>query len=50
MSYVDGFLIPVPKASKDDYVRLAEIAATVFLDHGASEVVETWGDDLKKGR
>lgn len=49
MSYVDGFLIPVPEASKNEYVRLAEVAASVFLDNGALEVVETWGDDLMKG-
>ena len=49
MTYVDGFLIPVPEAKKGDYLSMAEVAATVFLDHGALEVVEAWGDDLMKG-
>ena len=49
MTYVDGFLIPVPKEKKEEYRRLAEMAAPIFLEYGALEVVETWGDDLMKG-
>jgi len=50
MSYIDGFLIPVPAAKREDYRKLAELAAPVFLDHGAIEVVECWGDDLIRGQ
>lgn len=49
MSYIDGFLIPVPADKREDYRKLAELAAPVFLEHGAIEVVECWGDDLIKG-
>lgn len=49
MSYVDGFLIPVPEQHRDEYLRLAEIAAQVFIDHGAIHVSENWGDDLIRG-
>lgn len=47
--YIEGFLIPVPTDRKDDYLRLAKIAAEVFLEHGATRIVETWGDGLDPG-
>lgn len=50
MAYVDGFVVPAPKGKKDAYRRLAEVAATVFLDHGALRVVECWGDDVPDGK
>jgi uncharacterized protein YbaA (DUF1428 family) len=50
MNYVDGYLIPVPTAKKDDYRRLAESAAVIFKDHGALTVVECWGDDVPEGK
>ena len=50
MAYVDGFVIPVPADKKEDYRKVAEAAAPVFLDHGALHVVECWGDDLPKGK
>jgi uncharacterized protein YbaA (DUF1428 family) len=50
MSYVDGFVVPVPTAKKDDYRRIAETAASVFKTHGALSVVECWGDDVPDGK
>lgn len=50
MSYIDGFLIPVPAGKREDYRKMAEMAAPVFIDHGAVEVVECWGDDLMRGQ
>jgi uncharacterized protein YbaA (DUF1428 family) len=47
--YVDGFVIPVPVKKQADYQAAAEAAAPVFMDHGATAVVETWGEDLMKG-
>ena len=49
MGYIDGFVIPVEVTKKADYVSVAEASAPVFMDHGALAVVETWGDDLKRG-
>ena len=49
MSYIDGFLIPVPHDQRDAYQRLAARAAPIFIAHGALEVVETWGDDMMRG-
>lgn len=50
MNYVDGYLVPVPNAKKDDYRRVAETAAAVFKDNGAQSVVECWGDDVPEGK
>ncbi|WCT73362.1 DUF1428 domain-containing protein [Sphingomonas naphthae] len=49
MSYVEGFVIPVPEGKKEAYRAMAEMAAPIFIEHGATRVVETWGDDVKKG-
>lgn len=50
MSYMDGFLIPVPKGNRQAYKDMAAMAAQVFLEHGATRVVECWGDDIKEGK
>jgi uncharacterized protein YbaA (DUF1428 family) len=47
--YVDGFVIPVPKAKKEAYRKMAEMAAPIFREHGAISVVECWGDDVPVG-
>lgn len=49
-AYVDGFLVPVPEGKKDEYRAIAEQAAAVFRDHGASRVVEAWGNDVPEGK
>jgi uncharacterized protein YbaA (DUF1428 family) len=46
MSYVDGFVIPVPTKNLQDYRRMAQKASKVWLDHGALQYVEAVGDDL----
>ena len=50
MTYIDGFVIPVPANNRDAYLEMAKLAAQVFLDHGALRVVETWADDIKPGK
>jgi uncharacterized protein YbaA (DUF1428 family) len=49
MTYVDGFVIPVPHRNKAAYEKLAAFAAPIFIEYGAIHVVENWGDDLMKG-
>jgi len=46
MSYVDGFLVPVPKRRLKDYLRMARLGAKVWRDHGALDYRECVGDDL----
>lgn len=49
MSYVDGFVLPVPTDKLEEYLRTARIAAEVWKEYGALEVVETVADDVKHG-
>lgn len=50
MNYVDGFVIAVPNDRKDAYLHHATIAAQIFKDLGALEIVECWGDDVPDGK
>ena len=50
MSYVDGYVVPVPIANKDAYRALAALAGPIFMEYGAIKVVECWGDDVPKGK
>lgn len=47
MTYVDGFLIPVPTKNIARYRRMARTACKVWMDHGAVEYRECVGDDLQ---
>lgn len=49
MSYIQGFLIPVPEKSKVAYRELAELSAPVFKEYGATRIVESWGDEIPDG-
>lgn len=46
MSYVDGYLLPVPKKNIAAYKKLAMLGAKVWKDHGAIDYRECVGDDL----
>ncbi len=50
MSYVDGFLIPVPAGNRAAYKASAEKMTAFFQRHGALRVVECWSDDIKDGK
>ena len=50
MSYVDGFVVPVPKKKLDAYRRMAKTASKVWREHGALEYVECIADDVKPGK
>jgi uncharacterized protein YbaA (DUF1428 family) len=45
MSYVDCFLVPVPRANKAAYEELAKVSAKVVKEHGALSVMECWLDE-----
>ncbi len=49
MAYVDGFLIAVETARKDEFLKHAEAIDSLFLEYGASRITECWGDDVKHG-
>ncbi len=50
MSYVDGFIVPVPKKKLSTYRSIAKKAGKVWRDHGALEYYECVADDVKKGK
>jgi uncharacterized protein YbaA (DUF1428 family) len=50
MSYVDGFVIPVPKANKEAFIAHANTLDPVFKEYGALAVVECWADDVPEGK
>lgn len=49
MSYVDGFLLAVPKGNLDTYKQQAREAAEVWKEHGATSYVECLADDVPYG-
>jgi uncharacterized protein YbaA (DUF1428 family) len=50
MTYVQGFLIPVPAEKQSAYREMAESAAPFFREYGGQRIVETWGDDVPDGK
>ena len=50
MSYVDGFIVPVPKAKLAAYRALARKACKVWLEHGALDYQEYIADDAPVGK
>jgi uncharacterized protein YbaA (DUF1428 family) len=47
MSYVDGFVLLVPKKNRAAYLRMARTGGEVWRSHGALDYKECAGDDLK---
>ncbi len=45
-TYIDGFLLPIPKDRIEEYRKLAEQAAAVWMEHGALQYTECAADDL----
>lgn len=50
MSYVDGFVLPVPKKNVDAYRRFSRKAGKVWKEYGALEYIECVGDDVPPGK
>ncbi|WP_026942953.1 DUF1428 domain-containing protein [Hellea balneolensis] len=50
MSYIQGFVVPVPKAKKETYIKLAAASAPIFMEYGAVRVVENWSENTPDGK
>lgn len=50
MSYVDGFVLPVPTKNLAAYKRMAKIGAKIWMEHGALEYRECVADDVQPGK
>lgn len=48
--YVDGFLIAVPTANKQKFIDHAQKGDAVFMELGATRILECWGDDVPDGQ
>jgi len=50
MAYIDGFVIAAPTADKEKFLDHARRVDTIFIEFGATRVVEAWGDDVPDGK
>jgi len=46
MSYVDGYIIPLPESNIDAYKELAEKMGVIWMEHGALAYKECIADDI----
>ncbi len=46
MSYVDGYVLPVPKKKLNVYVRMAKMGEKMWRKYGALDYKECIGEDL----
>ncbi len=50
MSYTQGFLVPVPKKNKKIYQELAARSGPIFMEYGATRIMENWGESVPEGK
>lgn len=50
MSYVDGFVLPVPKKNLAAYRRMSRKCGAIWKEFGALHYVECVADDVKPGK
>ncbi len=48
--YIDGFIASVPPAEKAAYVEYTYRIDAMFIEYGATRVVDGWGDDVPHGK
>lgn len=46
-TYVDGFVIPIPKSKVAAYKKMAKLGCKTWMKHGALAYYETVADDVK---
>ena len=50
MSCIDGFVIAVPDANREAFIEHAKRFDAMFLEFGATRVVECWGIEVPEGK
>ena len=50
MSYVDGFVLPIPRKNIAAYKKMARLANKIWMEYGALEYRECIEDDVKPGK
>ena len=49
MTYISGFVIPVPTGNKDKYKDMVDRSASLFKGYGVLRLMEAWDDDVPDG-
>ncbi|MEM8632464.1 MAG: DUF1428 domain-containing protein [Pseudomonadota bacterium] len=49
MSYIMAYAAAVPTEKKAEYLKHCELAAVIFKSHGATRIIECWGDEVRGG-
>ena len=47
--FIDGFVASVPDAEKEKYIEFAKRVDAIFVENGASRVVDGWANDVPHG-
>ena len=50
MSYIEGFIVAVPTARKEEFRKHAADAAPIFREFGVTRHIESWADDVPDGK
>ena len=50
MAYIDGFVIAVPTANRQQFIDHAQKFDSLFMEFGATRIVEAWGEDVPDGK
>ncbi|MBC7988676.1 MAG: DUF1428 domain-containing protein [Luteimonas sp.] len=50
MAYIDGCVFAVPTANKQKFIDHANNADALFIEFGATRILECWGDDVPAGK
>jgi len=50
MSYIDGFVLAVPKNNREAFIDHARQVDAWILEHGATRVVECWEENVPDGK
>lgn len=49
-TYIDGYVMVVPQANKQAFIKYVEESIPIYKEYGALRVVDCWADDLPIGR
>ena len=50
MSYVDGFVLPLPKKNLEAYKKMSKKCGAIWREYGALQYRECIADDVKPGK